>query len=806
MASFAEIIVDVPAMQTDKPFVYQIPPKFEDMIQVGMRVSVPFGNGNRLIQGFVVGLKAGNDFSGKIKEIKSLIDVEPVLTEESIALAKWLAHETYSFLISCLQVMLPSAMRAKYYKQLVLVDDAVDPAVKEYFSSNKKQILNEDKINPALLKQLMAARTSGKINLEYLMKDSLVEKKVQVILNNLTAKSYKIEKDKLRANALNLNRLLDYLIKLEDSPVEQTMVEQKLGITSAVIKNAESKNWLKRKAIVKRRAAYKQSDFVRTTSKELTSAQKDVIAKISNSMDENKEKIFLLEGVTGSGKTEVYLQAMAKALKEGKTALMLVPEIALTPQMVKNVVGRFGSNVALLHSGLSEGERLDEWRRIQNGSAKVVVGARSAVFAPLKKIGIIVIDEEHEASYKQEKMPRYHAIEVAKWRARYHNCSLVLGSATPSLESRARAQKGVYEWLHLSERINKMPLPEVELIDMRKATKKIDDNVDFSTELRSEIALRLKRKEQIILMLNRRGYSSFMMCRDCGEVLLCPNCDISLTLHLDSHSMKCHYCGHEEKIPQKCPSCGSNKIRYYGTGTQKVEQELQNLFPEARVLRMDVDTTRRKGMHAKILKQFGEKKADILLGTQMIAKGLDYPDVTLVGVLNADTALGLADFRASERTFQLLTQVSGRAGRADKEGKVIIQTFNPEHYALQLAKKQDYERFFVREMNVRHQNGYPPYFYTVQITASAKEEGLAAKKIYQIYAELKSSLSPKSIILGPTPKAIMRINNQFYYQLIIKYKKELNLDAALNTILQKSQKDERQGILISIDKEPLNFI
>ncbi|KRN34283.1 DNA replication factor Y [Liquorilactobacillus mali] len=793
-------------MQTDKPFVYQIPPKFEDMIQVGMRVSVPFGNGNRLIQGFVVGLKAGNDFSGKIKEIKSLIDVEPVLTEESIALAKWLAHETYSFLISCLQVMLPSAMRAKYYKQLVLVDDAVDPAVKEYFSSNKKQILNEDKINPALLKQLMAARTSGKINLEYLMKDSLVEKKVQVILNNLTAKSYKIEKDKLRANALNLNRLLDYLIKLEDSPVEQTMVEQKLGITSAVIKNAESKNWLKRKAIVKRRAAYKQSDFVRTTSKELTSAQKDVIAKISNSMDENKEKIFLLEGVTGSGKTEVYLQAMAKALKEGKTALMLVPEIALTPQMVKNVVGRFGSNVALLHSGLSEGERLDEWRRIQNGSAKVVVGARSAVFAPLKKIGIIVIDEEHEASYKQEKMPRYHAIEVAKWRARYHNCSLVLGSATPSLESRARAQKGVYEWLHLSERINKMPLPEVELIDMRKATKKIDDNVDFSTELRSEIALRLKRKEQIILMLNRRGYSSFMMCRDCGEVLLCPNCDISLTLHLDSHSMKCHYCGHEEKIPQKCPSCGSNKIRYYGTGTQKVEQELQNLFPEARVLRMDVDTTRRKGMHAKILKQFGEKKADILLGTQMIAKGLDYPDVTLVGVLNADTALGLADFRASERTFQLLTQVSGRAGRADKEGKVIIQTFNPEHYALQLAKKQDYERFFVREMNVRHQNGYPPYFYTVQITASAKEEGLAAKKIYQIYAELKSSLSPKSIILGPTPKAIMRINNQFYYQLIIKYKKELNLDAALNTILQKSQKDERQGILISIDKEPLNFI
>ncbi|MFT9456835.1 MAG: primosomal protein N' [Liquorilactobacillus hordei] len=806
MVSFAEIIVDVPAMQTDRPFIYQIPTKFKNVIKVGMRVGVPFGNGNRLIQGFVIGLKNGNNFSGKIKEIKSLVDVEPVLTEESIALAKWMAHETYSFLISCFQVMLPSAMRAKYYKQVELLDEEVDVAVKNFFSSNKKQILSEDKIDPSLLKKLIAARASGKINLEYLMKDNLVEKKVQVILNNLTVENYRNEKAKLRANALNLKRLLDYLIKLENREVEQTVVEKKLGITSAVIKKAESKNWLVRKSIVKRRTTYKQSDFTRTESKKLTSTQETVFATISNAMNEGNNKTFLLEGVTGSGKTEIYLQAMAKALEKGKSALMLVPEIALTPQMVKNVVGRFGSKVALLHSGLSEGERLDEWHRIQTGDATVVVGARSAVFAPLKNIGIIVIDEEHESSYKQENMPRYHAIEIAKQRAQYHKCSLILGSATPSLESRARAQKGVYVWLHLNERINKMPLPKVELIDMRLATKKIDDNVDFSAELRNAISLRLERKEQIILMLNRRGYSSFMMCRDCGEVLQCPNCDISLTLHLDSHSMKCHYCGHEERIPQKCPSCGSNKIRYYGTGTQKVEQELQNLFPKARVLRMDVDTTRRKGMHAKLLKQFGEKKADILLGTQMIAKGLDYPDVTLVGVLNADTALGLADFRASERTFQLLTQVSGRAGRADKEGKVIIQTFNPEHYALQLAKKQDYESFFVREMNIRHQNGYPPYFYTIQITASAKEEGLAAKKIYQIYAELKASLSTRAIILGPTPKAIVRINNQFYYQLIIKYKQESNLSTVLDAILQKSQKDERQGILISIDKEPLNFI
>ncbi|KRM90691.1 DNA replication factor Y [Liquorilactobacillus cacaonum DSM 21116] len=793
-------------MQTDRPFIYQIPTKFEKLIQVGMRVNVPFGKGNRLIQGFVINLKEDTDYSGKTKEIVTLVDVEPILSKELMLLAKWMAHENYAFLISCLQVMLPSAMRAKYYKRLVLVDNEVDPIIKNYFSKGNSRILEETNTDPMLFKKLMGARNAGKIRIEYVIKEGLSEKKVQVILNKLTKESYHKEKEKLRSNAVSLNKLIDFLVDLKDKQLEQVVVEKKLGITSSVIKKAELKKWLTRKIIVKKRNPYQQYDFVETKPKKLTAMQEEVVDKINSMIRDNKAMTFLLEGVTGSGKTEVYLQAMAQALKNNQTALMLVPEIALTPQMVKNVVGRFGSKVALLHSGLSEGERLDEWHRIQSGDAQVVVGARSAVFAPLKNIGIIVIDEEHETSYKQEKMPRYHAREVAKWRAKMNNCPLILGSATPSLETRARAKKGVYEWLHLSERINKMPLPEVRLIDMRVATKKIDENVDFSLELRKEIQIRLKKNEQIILMLNRRGYSSFMMCRDCGEVLQCPNCDISLTLHLDSHSMKCHYCGHEERIPQKCPNCGSKKIRYYGTGTQKVEQELQNLFPEVRILRMDVDTTRKKGAHAKFLKQFGDKKADILLGTQMIAKGLDFPDVTLVGVLNADTALGLADFRASERTFQLLTQVSGRAGRAQKEGKVIIQTFNPEHYALQLAKKQNYEEFFIKEMLVRHQNGYPPYFYTIQVTANAKEEGVAAKKIYQIYAELKAALSAESIILGPTPKAVLRINNQFYYQLIIKYKNEPMLDRALNNILQKSQKDEQQGILISIDKEPLNFI
>jgi primosomal protein N' (replication factor Y) len=484
---------------------------------------------------------------------------------------------------------------------------------------------------------------------------------------------------------------------------------------------------------------------------------------------------------------------------------MLVPEISLTPQMVTRVKSRFGDLVAVLHSGLSNGERYDEWRRIERGEAKVVVGARSAVFAPLENIGLIIMDEEHESSYKQDETPRYHARNVAKWRSDYYGATVVLGSATPSLESRARAQKGVYQHLLLPERINQQPLPAVQVVDMRQELRKHAES-NFSTELLDEIQIRMSRGEQSILMLNRRGYSSFIMCRDCGFVLQCPNCDISLTLHMDTHTMKCHYCGHEEPIPKICPNCQSHKIRYYGTGTQKVQEELQAIIPDAKILRMDVDTTRRKGMHEKLLNSFGNQEADILIGTQMIAKGLDFPNVTLVGVLNADTALGLPDFRSSERTFQLLTQVSGRAGRADKTGSVIVQTFNPDHYAIKLAQHHDYEHFFQMEMNIRHRGKYPPYFYTLQISVSHEEEAQAAKAIMNIAQFLKPNLDKNSIVLGPTPKSIARMNRKYYYQLVIKYKQDTRLHQLLTQMMDQIQKQSRHGVQISIDPEPQNFI
>ncbi|HAJ53578.1 MAG TPA: primosomal protein N', partial [Lactobacillus sp.] len=462
-------------------------------------------------------------------------------------------------------------------------------------------------------------------------------------------------------------------------------------------------------------------------------------------------------------------------------------------------------HVAVMHSGLSDGEKYDEWRRIARGEAQVVVGARSAAFAPLKHIGVFIMDEEHETSYKQDSTPRYHARDVLLKRAQIHHAPVVLGSATPSLESRARAEKGVYTLLRLPHRINDQPLPPVHSVDMRESFAQ-GGQEDFSAPLLDALKLRLQRHEQSVLLLNRRGYSSFVMCRDCGYVAKCPNCDISLTLHMDTHTFKCHYCGHEEAIPCRCPQCGSDKIRYFGTGTQKVEAQLQKLLPDARILRMDVDTTRRKGGHARILNTFGAHQADILLGTQMIAKGLDFPDVTLVGVINADTALGLPDFRASEKTFQLLTQVSGRAGRADKPGEVFVQTFNPDHYAIQYAKRQDYEGFFRQEMAVRHQGNYPPYFFSTKIGVSHVDETQAAKAIFSLAKELRDRLSDQVIMLGPTPGPIARLKNRYIYQIVLKYKHEPTLAETLQHILEETQQSSRQGFQVTIDPEPLSFV
>ena len=792
-------------MQTNHPFTYQIPVKFQDFLQIGMRVVVEFGNGNRKIQGFVTGLT--DEYSGEhqLKSVIDVLDLNPVLSDEAMAMADWLTQRTFAFKIRCLQVMLPNAMRASYCKTLKLIGKNITPDLATLFDHQSEVEFNPQKLTSSQLNQIEKLRKANQIEIVYHVDDRAKSKLVWAFKAQMTVEELQTAKKTLRKNAAKQKRLLDFLITNHEQEFVQSDVTRENNFTANDLKVAAEKGWITRYQIEKYRNPYQIDQVQPSTPKKLTAEQAQATNAVDQAIDEKKAATFLLEGVTGSGKTEVYLQIIQHALAQGKSALMLVPEISLTPQIVRQFKARFGDQVALLHSALSDGERYDEWRRIEKGDAQVVVGARSAIFAPIKNLGVIIMDEEHETSYKQEDMPRYHARDVAQWRGQYHHCPVVLGSATPSLESRARAQKGVYQWLRLTKRINGKDLPHVQLVDMRQAGR-YAPTTDISQELATEIQKKLALNEQVVLMLNRRGYSSFLMCRECGEVIKCPNCDISLTYHKDTNSLKCHYCGHEEPVPQVCPNCHSKAVRYFGTGTQRVEKELTELFPTARILRMDVDTTRRKGAHERILDEFGKHHADILLGTQMIAKGLDFPNVTLVGVLNADTSLGLPDFRASERTFQLLTQVSGRAGRAEKEGNVLIQTYNPDHYAIQYAQRQDYEHFFGKEMQVRHQGGYPPYYYTIQITASARTEAAAAQKMFQIRGEIVNYLSQKAVILGPTPQSIMRINNRYYYQLVIKYKNEPQLENYLQNLLLTSQKEERNGLQIVIDRDPMNFI
>lgn len=796
MVKIAQVIVDVPLVQTDKPFSYIIPKDVEDQVTIGSRVHVPFGRGNRLLQGFVVGFSDTFDNTvTDLKAISEVLDFEPVLNAEQLELAEQMRHTVFSYKISILKSMIPNLLNSQYDKRLTPT---------ESLSSEERLALfgeKEDRLHSSLTeeeaKKVARLVQAGKITVDYLAKDKK---------NIKTEKYYHVQAEKIPAADIS-NRakkrleLRDYLL---ERPEEGKLSDLHHLFSRDVVKffvDNQLITVLEREK--KRSDAY--FDVATTDFLDLNAEQAAVVEQVTSQIGQESNP-FLLEGVTGSGKTEVYLHIIDKVLKLGKTAIVLVPEISLTPQMTNRFISRFGKQVAIMHSALSDGEKFDEWRKIKSGQARVVVGARSAIFVPIENIGAIIIDEEHEATYKQESNPRYHARDVALLRAKYHKAVLLMGSATPSIESRARASRGVYQFLQLTHRANPMAkIPKVEIVDFRDYVGQQEVS-NFTPYLLEKIADRLEKNEQVVLMLNRRGYSSFIMCRDCGYVDECPNCDISLTLHMDTKTMNCHYCGFEKSIPHTCPNCHSRSIRYYGTGTQKAYDELVEVFPQARILRMDVDTTRQKGAHQRILDKFGNHEANILLGTQMIAKGLDFPNVTLVGVLNADTSLNLPDFRSSERTFQLLTQVAGRAGRAEKEGEVLIQTYNPQHYAIQLAQKQDYEAFYAYEMGIRRQLAYPPYYFTVGLTLSHKDEQTVVRKSFELLQLLRQQLSDKIKILGPTPKPIARTHNLYHYQIIVKYRFEDNLENVLNQILDLTQLPENKDLRLVIDYEPQNFM
>ncbi|MBF2489602.1 primosomal protein N' [Listeria marthii] len=793
MINIAKVIVDVPAMQVDRPFDYFIPEDLEELIRPGMRVSVPFGN--RKIQGFVIALGETEE-NPKLKGIDGVMDLAPVLNEELMELGDWLAEDTLSFRVSAYQAMLPAALRAKYEKYFLRLDEE-NEELEQLFEGYETL---DWKVAEArgLLKQIGKWVREGSVEVVYQVKNKITNKKVRVV-SCLKAPHQLAEIiEDMPKNAKAQSRVLAFFQAFEGTEITAVDLKKQAETTDTTIKKLADLGLLTIQEKIISRDPYENHQFEKSESLELLPNQQTACEKINAAKE---QETFLIHGVTGSGKTEIYLQTIEAKLKEGKEAIVLVPEISLTPQMVERFKSRFGSEVAVLHSALSSGEKYDEWRKIERKEARVVVGARSAVFAPFENLGIIIIDEEHEASYKQEDNPRYHARDVAIWRATKYQCPVVLGSATPSLESFARAKKGVYTLIELPSRVNDRAMPEVNVVDMREELRK-ENRTEFSTELLEKIKDRIVKKEQTVLMLNRRGYSSFVMCRDCGYVVECPNCDISLTYHQSSNQMKCHYCGHEERVPQKCPSCEGEHIRYFGTGTQKVEESLTKLIPEARVIRMDVDTTRTKGAHEKLLNSFRNHEADILLGTQMIAKGLDFPDITLVGVLNADTMLHLPDFRASERTFQLLTQVSGRAGRHERTGEVVVQSYNPEHYSIEFAKKHDFIGFYNHEMQLRKMGSYPPFYYLTMINVSDENEMKAIRTIQEMAQFLRGKLGPDAVILGPVPSTITRIKNKYRYQCIIKYKIEPNLKKELKTLITHYQKDQQKGLTITIDVQP----
>ena len=796
----ASVIVDVPAKQTDRSFDYKVPAEWQGAVQPGMRVIVPFGP--RMVQGFVTALKDRSDFK-KLREIKDLMDLEPVLNEELLELAGWLIDEAMCFKISALQAMLPSAMKAKYEKEVRVAHGRggqLHPDAAALFLQ-KEAVPWKEVLEGGMVTRIQKEVQAGRLEVVYHVKNRMNKKTVRTVRPAADADVLKEVLEKLPANARKQKEILRFFLENPGTVTQKELIEM-TGGSSGAVKALEEKGYVLTAEEEIYRDPYENREFKRSVPFALTEEQEQALQPIKKAINDDRHEVFLLYGVTGSGKTEVYLQAIDDVLKKGQEAIMLVPEISLTPQTVKRFKERFGEQVAVMHSGLSVGEKYDEWRKIHRKEVKVVVGARSAVFAPFENLGLIIMDEEHESSYKQEENPRYHARDVAIHRAGQHNCPVILGSATPALESFARAQKQVYTLLTLSRRMNNHPMPKVQIIDMREELRSGNRSM-FSETLFSKLEDRLARGEQTVLMLNKRGHSSFVMCRSCGLVLGCPNCDISLTYHRMNHSLKCHYCAHEEGMPGVCPDCGSDHIRYFGTGTQKVEEELTRLLPDARVIRMDVDTTGKKGAHERLLKAFGEGKADILLGTQMIAKGLDFPNITLVGVLSADTMLHLPDFRSSERTFQLLTQVSGRAGRHELEGEVVIQTYTPEHYSIEMAQYQDYGSFYQREMLIRRQSHYPPYYYMAMVTVSHEDLMKTVSVTEKITRYLAGKLGRDAIILGPVASPISRINNRYRYQCLIKYKLEPELNRLMRSILEHYQQEAvRDHLQISIDMNP----
>ena len=727
---YAEIILNSEAIEIDRPFSYKVPLDMEQILKVGQMVRVPFGVRSKPVEGFILDLKEEEiKVSFKIKNILSVENEEPVITEEDLKLINFLREEYLCKYIDAIRLLIPVGIlkgaKSKSRSVIVYIDDNLE-SIKN--SDGYLEVINFIK------------RNTGKYTKSELTKEHGV-------------------------SLYKLNKLIEHgLIKSE-------------------------------KEIVFR---YNTREYNKDVEKKLTAEQSMAIEAIEDS----EENLILLKGVTGSGKTEVYMRLVEKVLTEGKSAIVLVPEIALTPQMIERFKGRFGSNVALFHSKLSDGERFDEWYRVKEGKASLIIGARSAIFLPARKLGLIIIDEEHENTYKSDQNPKYQTKEVAEFISKLKGCKVILGSATPTIESYYRAISGEMKLVELNHRIDNRPMPEMKLVDMREELRSGNKSI-FSRRLYASMQQKLEKGEQIILFLNRRGFSTFVSCRSCGYVFDCENCDISMTYHKNGF-LVCHYCGKTKKQPNLCPKCGSKYVKFFGAGTERVEEEVRKYLKNAKILRMDVDTTRAKDSHEKIYNAFKAGEADILIGTQMVSKGLDFPNVTLVGILSADMSLNLPDYRAAERSFQIITQVAGRAGRGEKEGEVIVQTYTPEHYSLQYAKKYDYEDFYEKEFTIRAMMGYPPFGRILLINGIGKNEDELKKQMIFLGKKVKEKAEEFGglEVLGPTPCIIYKIKENYRWQIIVKGEFSSKFSKSIKDLLYDKANNVYNDIRVSMDINP----
>ncbi|NLJ98337.1 MAG: primosomal protein N' [Tissierellia bacterium] len=823
---YAQIIINNKGARTDKPYTYRIEPDMLDNIEEGMRVLIPFGMGNRVVKGIIIKIQESYDGNYKLKSIIDIIDDQPLISKDMIELSLWMSEHYLSPYIEAFQTVLPPGDFKEVKTYVVLKESIYDTLYNKLSGLDKRivdfirkrngkvelgDIKNEIK-NNNINKSIKRLKEYGLIDTSLEIETSIgkkYEKYVFLIdkyasneelINIIGKRSYKqleIAKFLLSKKEISIKNLLSKT----NSSLSTVRALEKKGI----IKIFEKETY--RTPIKKEIKPYKKH--------KLSFEQKYCVDTILNSIKNREEnKKFLIHGVTGSGKTEIYLQLVEEMIKDDKDTIILVPEISLTPQTIERFVGRFGDNVAVLHSRLSYGERFDQWRKIKNGKVKIVVGARSAIFAPFNNLGLIIIDEEHETTYKSSMNPKYNAIEVAEKRCEQVGAYLVKGSATPSIESYYKSKNGDIKLLKLEKRINNKKLPDVKIVDMRDELNTGNKSI-FSRDLYKSIEQNLEEGRQTILFLNRRGYSTFVSCRQCGYVVKCIECSISMTYHMNDNRLKCHYCGMTINPPKTCPSCNSRYIKYFGIGTEKVEEYTKRAFPNAVVRRMDVDTTSKKGSHEAILSKMKDERIDILIGTQMVAKGLDFKNVTLVGIIAADTSLNLPDFRSSERTFQLVTQVSGRAGRGDFEGKVVVQTYNPNHYSIQCAKNHDYVEFYNKEILLRKEFNYPPFFNIISIVAYGKDSNKIVKKIKQIYDLILENMkkrnlnSPTNEIIGPFPAPLEKIKNNYRYQILIKC-----LDKDINELknivkwvcILNEYKIELKGIKFNIDINPNSIL